>query len=237
MIPLGPGTSEKRKRAVAGPRWPWVLAVLNARCAWCDRELRECYCVDNPRVPRAGPEPDIATYIAACPSGPGLLRAGAMQVRRVPRRDAGYRRTYRANLRKRGVCTRCQRPTERYLCDKCHADTSTTARRGAISASRRDAASDVPTGPNRGKRCAGSVSRRGRAGAGAAGRGLCCLIRRARFPSRSWPTVPAPAALRLSGLVLGFRNQEAAVFAPIAVHCRDPVPPVIVSPHRLPPQR
>ena len=51
MIPLGPGASEKRKRAVAGPRWPWLLAVIDVRCAWCDRELKACCCLGRDAPP------------------------------------------------------------------------------------------------------------------------------------------------------------------------------------------
>ena len=40
-------------------------------------------------------------------------------------RDAGYRRTYCAKLRKRGACTRCQCPSDHYLCDGCRASNET----------------------------------------------------------------------------------------------------------------
>ncbi len=121
MIPLGPGTSEKRRRAVAGPRWPWLMAVLDAKCAWCDRELRACFCLDRD-VPPARPL-DSAAFLASLRPRRTYQRGPEGEDLRA--RDARYRRTYRAKLRARGVCTRCRRPAAHYLCDGCRASNET----------------------------------------------------------------------------------------------------------------
>ncbi len=111
------GSPERKARAVYGARWPWLMAAIDAKCAWCDRELRACCCLDRPGPP-ARPV-DSAAFLAS-------LRRRTYQ--RGPEgedlraRDARYRRTYRARLRARGVCTRCRRPSKQhYLCDGCRA--------------------------------------------------------------------------------------------------------------------
>ncbi len=105
------GSPERKARAVYGARWPWLMAVIDVRCAWCDRDLSACYCLDRPGPP-ARPLPDARAFVASLrvPDGDATNA-----------RDARYRRTYRAKLRARGVCARCQRPSKQYLCTDCRA--------------------------------------------------------------------------------------------------------------------
>lgn len=171
VIPLGPGTSEKRRGAVAGPRWPWLLAVLDVRCAWCDCELRACYCVDNLRGPKAGPPSDIAAYIASLPkrrrgcyglchasapnSAPAMLRTAAPTAPSA----APVASARAASVRPSTTCATAAASRR-----------STIATHGAVGASRLAGASDARGGPNRARQCAGGVSRRWPNGRGRGGR-------------------------------------------------------------------
>ena len=86
-----------------------IGTLAPATGGWCDRELWSCFCLDRPGPP-ARPLTDGRAFVATLrvPDN-GDLRD----------RDARYRRAYRFRLRARGVCTRCQRPSEHYLCAAC----------------------------------------------------------------------------------------------------------------------
>ena len=64
------GSPDRAARAERGERWPWLLAALDVKCGWCDRELRSCCCLDRPGPP-ARPLPDAAEFLANLPSGAG----------------------------------------------------------------------------------------------------------------------------------------------------------------------
>ena len=121
MITTLVGSPARAARAERGERWPWLLAALDTRCGWCDRELRSCCCLDRPGPP-ARPLPSVAEFLANLPKWCrdcyGVEPCGCFRGRA---RESRYRQTLRRKQRARGECATCRRPSTSYICASCGA--------------------------------------------------------------------------------------------------------------------
>ena len=97
--------------------YPWLRAVSDVRCGWCDRPLAACYCLDRD-VPPARPLPPLAVP-ARCRDCRCVLEFCDCRKRK---NDARYRQTYRQKRRKLGLCAAgCGTASTSYICGSCGA--------------------------------------------------------------------------------------------------------------------